>query len=166
MVILEILGDERYCAIARCTASPRTSSLCATRMPLVLPVSLSLSLCLAFSPCPRRAAVPVVHSRRARDIGLRVSSMRKFTVLYRSSRKPSLQPDIHSLASRLSSISRHWRCCYPLFEAAFSFRSLLFSPFFSRPFFPGSRPLLQVYDSHFRRKNRVISENMSEIPPT
>lgn len=42
---------------------------------------------------------------------------------------PPLQPDIHSLASRLSSISRHWRCCYLLFEAAFSFRSL--SPFFS-----------------------------------
>lgn len=138
---------------------------------LLSSLSLSLSPCLAFSPCPRRATVPVVHSRRARDIGLRVSSMRKFTVLYRSSRKPPpprppIQPDIHSLASRLSSISRHWRCCYLLFEAAFSFRSLLFPPFFSRPFFPGSRPLLQVYDSHFRRKNRVISENMSEIPPT
>lgn len=138
---MEILGDERYCAIPRCTASPRTASLCATRMPLVLPVSLSLSPspCLAFSPCPRRATVPVVHSRRARDIGLRVSSMRKFTVLYRSSRKPPplplLQPDIHSLASRLSSISRHWRCCYLLFEAAFSFRSLLFPPFFSASFF-------------------------------
>lgn len=132
--------------------------------------SLSLSPCLAFSPCPRRATVPVVHSRRARDIGLRVSSMRKFTVLYRSSRKPTpppIQPDIHSLASRLSSISRHWRSCYLLFEAAFSFRSLsFFLPFFRVLFFPGSRPLLQVYDSHFRRKNRVISENMSEIPPT
>lgn len=158
-MILEILGDERYCAIARCTAS----------LPVVIPHHQNTSCppCLSVS---RSHLVPVVPAPRtlvhARDIGLEVSSVRKFAVLYRSPRKFPLQSDIHSPASCLSSITRRWRCCYSLFEAAFSSRFPVFFFRFSLSFFPGSRPLLQVYDSHFRRKNRVISENTSEIPPT
>lgn len=98
------------------------------RTPLVLPVSLCLS---------RSHLVPTVSSpssRRARDIGLEVSSMRKFAVLYRSPRKFPLHSDIHSLASRLSSITCCWRCCYPLFAAAFSFRFLVFFLFLSHLF--------------------------------
>lgn len=131
-----------------------------------MPLVLAISFCLVFSLCLRHTSLAIrLRPRRARDIGLEVSSMRKLAVLYRSPRKFPLQSDIHSLASRLSSITRRWRCCYPLFGAAFSFRFLVFSLSFAS-FFSDSRPLLQVYDSHFRRKNRVISQNTSKIPPT
>lgn len=114
----------RHRSLHRFTSLP---SLCTTRMPLVLPVSLSRVLTLSPPSSP--------YPRCARDIGLEVSSMRKFAVLYRNSRKFPLQSDIHSLASRLSSITRCWRNCYPLFEAGFFFSLSRFFPFLSRLFF-------------------------------
>jgi len=157
---------------------PRASRVdAALSLSLFLSLSLSLSFSSYFPSSPSPAVFFSPYLVASIRLRYRARSFRDAEV------RGALQgvhvnslygPDIHPpFASRLSSVTRYR--CRPLFQAALFFsrfrpgaRSLspLLPVSLRRVFFPGSRPLLQVYDSHIRRKNRVISGNTSEIPPT
>lgn len=93
------------------------------RRPSCPPSAVSLSRVLTpFPPSSRRilVALEISPTRSVFNAEVRGTLSRsKFSLA---------QSDIHSLALRLSSITCCWRYCYRLFEAAFSFRVLVFFP--------------------------------------
>jgi len=141
-VILEILGDERYYTIVFA--------------PLHLPTVTSHRALLS-PPSLLHPSIP----RYSRDIGLRVSPIRKLAVLWQSPCKFPLRPNIHPFASCLSSVACCWRCsAAPCLRPYLFFPSVFSFPFFSRVFFSRLAAVAaSLWFAHPTKKSRYLGEH-------